>query len=46
MDGIGMDGRDLLLQRDKWKRKRGCGSVKLYLDKRKTMHHNRERSNL
>ena len=31
-----MEGRDPLLRRDKGKRKRGWGSVGLYLDKRKT----------
>ena len=35
--GICMEGRDLFLWRDKRKRKRGCGNVGLYLDKRKTM---------
>ena len=34
--GIGMEGRDSLLWRDKRKGKRDCGSVGLYLDKRKT----------
>ena len=32
-----MAGRDPLLWRDKRKRKRGCGRVGLYLDKRKIM---------
>ena len=41
-----MDGRDPLQQRDKGKRKRGWGSVGLYLDKRKTMDWDKERSNL
>ena len=35
MGGIGTEERDPFLWRDKRKRKRGCGSVGLYLDKRK-----------
>ena len=36
MGSIGMEEREPLLWRDKRKRKRGCGSVEMYLDKRKT----------
>ena len=36
MSIIGTEGRFLLLWRDKRKKKRGCGSVGFYLDKRKT----------
>ena len=46
MGHIGTDGRDSLLQRDKGKRKRGWGSVGLYLDKRKTTDQDGERSDL
>ena len=35
MGSVVMEGRDPLLWRDKRKRKRVCGSVELYLDKRK-----------
>lgn len=51
MDSIGTEGSDPLLWRDNRKRKRVCGSVVLYLDKRKTMgwgmekKKNRERTN-
>ena len=37
MGCIGMEGRDLLLLRDKGKRKNILGSVGLYLDKRKNI---------
>ena len=37
MGGKGTEGKDLLLWREKRKRKRGYGSVGLNLDKRKTV---------
>ena len=37
MGGVGTNGRDPLLWREKRKGKRGWGSIGLYLDKRKTM---------
>ena len=46
MGGISMEGRDPFLQRGKGKRKRGWGSVGLYLGEREMMEQDRERSNL
>ena len=45
MGGKGTEGKDLLLWGDKRKRKRGCGSVGLYLDKRKTRKRKKWRKN-
>ena len=46
MGSRGTEGRDPLLQEDKGKRKRGWGSVGLYLDKRKTTDWDEEIPNL
>ena len=46
MGCVSMEGRDPLLQRDKGKRKSIWRSLRLYLDKRKTMDQEEEGSNL
>ena len=43
MGGVGTERRDPLLWRDTRKRKKGCGSVGLYLDKRKIMEQGTEK---
>ena len=43
MGDIDTEGRDSLLWRDKRKRNRGCGSVGLYLYKRKNTDHGMEK---
>ena len=46
MGHVGMEGRDPLLWRDKGKRKRGLESIGLYLEERKTMDWDGQRSDL
>ena len=44
MGCIGMEKKGPLLWRDKRKRKKGCGSIRLYLDKRKITNQGTEKT--